>query len=346
MNSVIFTFTYFLLTFSFYTTSQAESDIFADFESRYKKMNKTSSNDSKKSKKKSFKVAILDLKLALLLHPLMKDYDFEIHSFIKPIPKNLNVPINFYLKNRVKESKAMVLKSKLRYKELMHEQITLQQKISSLVFNKNREIRKVISSNDKNVDQALENYRRNYQKKLKNFQLRKLGIIEDVRKTFTSSYGIHYMGPVQRDKKLKKIEKEIFKSAKKVLKAKGFSILLNGNFLEDIKKEAILKLAWVGANFNGVNALNFYLQRQHQVIDDEVQSYSKQNGSELFHPFYKNFNKIPAIFGKNYNNHLVLLGGSNITKATLQVLYKQYDKQDVINDILGFIQHIKASQHE
>ncbi|MCO4780883.1 MAG: hypothetical protein KC646_01060 [Candidatus Cloacimonetes bacterium] len=325
--------------------SIAESDIFTSFDNRYQEITNEPVQKNVQIPT-SNGIAVLDLKLALLLHPAMKDYNFTIHSFIKPIPKNLNVPINFYLKNRIKESSEMVLKSKKTYKDLRLKQLEVQQKISSLIYNKSSNIRKIMSSNRGDTESQLEKFRSDYQKKLKRYQLQKLSITKDIVNTFDTSYGIHYMTRTDRDRLLKKIEKEVLLAAKKVLNSQNLSVLLNGNYLEDVAPQTISKLAWVDKNFTGVNALSFYFQRQHQVIDDEIQSYSEQIGADLFDPYYKNLNKIPAIFGKNYNDQFILLGGKNITKATLQVLYQKYNKLNLIKDILSFVQKIKENQHE
>ncbi|MCJ8345008.1 hypothetical protein MJH12_05670 [bacterium] len=345
MKSLFFLHSFILL--SILTINHAESDIFADFENRYKEIDSHQEKKQQEAKNIALpNIGVLDLKLVLLLNPAMKDYNFDVHSFIKPIPKNLSVPINFYLKNRIKESKDMVLKSKRRYKDLLEEQLNLQQKISSLIFQNTNEVRYIMSSNRSDTEQKLEEYRSQYQKKLKRYQLRKLGINRDIRETFVSSFGIHYMSPAQRDKALNKIEKEVFWAAKKVLKAKNLSVLLNGNYLKNVNRQDVSQLAWTKSSFSGANALHFYLQRQHQVIDDQIQAYSNQSGGELFKPFYKNLVKVPSIFGKNYFNQFILLGGDNITKATLQVLYKKYNKLNVVKDILNFIQYIKENPYE
>lgn len=337
---------YLLCLLTLISQLSADSDLYKNFENRYKEINKPQTSKSNKVRSSSNGIAILDLKLALLFHPLMKDYNFTVHSFIKPIPKNLNVPINFYLKNRVKESRAMVLKSKQTYTDLQAEQLQVQQKISSMIYKKASNIRRIMSSSHSNTESELESFRSNYQQKLKQLQLRKLSITQDIVNTYSSSFGIHYMTRKERNKLLKTIEKEVLESAKIVLKSQKLSILLNGNYLENTTARDIPKLAWVDKNFNGVNALNFYFRRQHQVVDDEIQAYSAQGGADLFDPFYKNLNKVPSIFGKNYDNRFVLLGGKNITKATLQVLYKKHNKPNVVRDILSFIQKIKENKYE
>ncbi|MCJ8345751.1 hypothetical protein MJH12_09435 [bacterium] len=74
-------------------------------------LNQTIQDDSTKTKldlktirrtKFAAKVGLISLDLVYLFHPKMKNYNYVMNSFFREVPKNLSIPLTYYMKNKLK----------------------------------------------------------------------------------------------------------------------------------------------------------------------------------------------------------------------------------------------------
>jgi hypothetical protein len=66
----------------------------------------------------STKTGKADLRLILLFHPQMKDFIYQVGSFLKPIPESVSVDYRFYLKERQQDVDSKSREIPLKRKKL------------------------------------------------------------------------------------------------------------------------------------------------------------------------------------------------------------------------------------
>ena len=54
----------------------------------------------------------VNYKTLLLFHPRMKVYNFKVNNFYRPVPKDIKVPLKYYLEDRERRSAEQIKSSK------------------------------------------------------------------------------------------------------------------------------------------------------------------------------------------------------------------------------------------
>jgi hypothetical protein len=316
-------------TLAFFNASFS-ADIF-DFEKRlFQKTQKSSATQSSApaaNPAPSAGIAFVDMGTVLLFHPEMKTYNFKVHNFYRPIPKQISVPLDFYLSQRQKESLEMIQKYRTEHDNLKQKIQRLERVSQQELTEFDSKKRQILA--DGNGDtiarvQALqEQYNLRSQKLFEQISNARSSLSEIWEKT----YGNQFLRLEERSAKLKSIMKNVYDTLDLIRAKSGYAVILNNHFNLPPKSPELSPLMFFTNSYSGTNQLSDFLQSGSLKFRGDFKpgpDYYKQ----MLEPYWTHASEINGIFNFHEAGAFVLSGGKDITSEVLSSIYEQYNQAD------------------
>ncbi|MBT3786479.1 hypothetical protein HOF92_16000 [bacterium] len=153
-----------------------------------------------------------DFSLLLLFHPRMKDYNFRVRSFRAPLPKTLDVPAQFYLK-QMQEKRGAYLRALGTREELLRQSLArVVQELLSLKQDFQKKMAEITAKGGTKAQSAakiMEQTEDRYFESRLNFEQKQNQLKEDFAKWTESARVELYVPEDQRNNILQAISREV-----------------------------------------------------------------------------------------------------------------------------------------
>ena len=266
----------------------------------------------------------VNYKTLLLFHPRMKVYNFKINNFYRPIPRDVKVPLKYYLEDRERKSVNLIKSSRTAYENHNRKLLALHRDKNRVSANFKEQKRLLLR--DKFADTEAELIA--LDAKEDNTIAEITGKIQMTKKQmqdlYNQSFGIHYLSLDERRAEFKKIESEV-KQAIELIRQKQKLIFILNNQVGDF--DDILKPNPRMFNYSGfveMNNLWKFLHRTQVLDSGEFDDFRLGDDVKAMLSYYDRKTRIGSVFQLPSINQFVLAGGRDVTLQCLAEVYLKY----------------------
>ena len=305
--------------------------------SAFYKMKTSKENKEQPSKPSQITLGRVSMDLLFLLHPKMRDYNFAVDSFFKEIPRNLSVPVEFYLKDRHRNLQLFKQEFRKRHAQLLQEIKALENQVESARQEYIRANNNLLSDEQgKQSNISYETIEDKYWTKRSNLESQISVIKKQFDEWVENNNKDMFLNIEQRDLKMRQIITEVKKLVTNLAKSKNIDIVFNRNAKTLGSKNGLIDLAVKRFITDGYNPLK-------QLLNDEFFFGYKGTGTteeylQTFDKYLQNYDQVQNIFSKSYTQFDTLGKVEDLTLIALQEMFQQYKyPQKLISKILEVV---------
>jgi len=276
-------------------------------------------------------VGTCDYGLLLLLHPRMKDYNFQAQSFRAPLPSTLKVPVPYYLKAQQEKRGKFLRELGIKEEILRQNQDKLREKLRLLRMNFDQKVSEITrkGSSDGQVlaDMMEEAEDRYFQKRLELEE--RISSLSDKHKKWKDNHSVEiYLPEAQRNEILRAISQEIQALLEKLSQRHGIDVVLN----REIRVVKALPSAprkspdyYELAEYE--NAFSKFMDRPLAVGEGNA-AMSTRGMYRSLAAYFSNYREIHQYFKPVLSRHLFLGETKELTFEALNTLWSSYKFPD------------------
>ncbi|MCO4783141.1 MAG: hypothetical protein KC646_12525 [Candidatus Cloacimonetes bacterium] len=278
-------------------------------------------NTIKKSKF-SAKVGLVSLDLVYLFHPKMKNYNYLMNSFFTPIPKDLSIPLPYYLKNKLKAYKQYKKMYLVKESELQRSTIEIMKSLKRLK-------EEFLMSSE--TDLSTQEYRRqetNYWSERNILETKRKDLLENFEVWKSTNNKDFLMSNEERDQQSKQIVQEVQLIIDSIVEKDGLNFVFNidSDIYGRTKKSYDLPaktLFWQEYNDYSM-LLKDELYFNYKKRGETYQYYSALSAHFSYYP------KIKETFAQNFQSTAFVGKSQNISLKILKELFDRYGYSQTI----------------
>lgn len=281
---------------------------------------------------KDLRLGACDLNLVFLMHPRMRDYNFLVQSFRAPLPAKLNVPAEFYLKQRNDQRLAFLKQLDSRKALFEGSQKKLESQIKQLRMEFEREITSLKS--EPGAIRKIEIAEDRYFKSRMELEGQIQELVTNYRKWKAENTVEIYLPEPARNKLFRSISIEIQESLRKLSKTHGIDLIFN----KPLKNTRASPLT-PGNSFDYTTLANYenhfaLLMRRPMAVGEGNAALSTRGLYRSMAPYFSNYEQIFQYFKPVLSQHLFLGQGRDLTTEVLSHLWRKYKIPDAKIDAM------------
>lgn len=283
-----------------------------------------------KKSKFAAKVGLVSLDLVYLFHPKMKNYNYLMNSFFTPIPDDLSIPIEYYLKNKLGAYKGYKKEFLLKESEMQRELIVVSKSLEKL-----KENFLIDTSNDLSTYE-FRNKEKLYWKKRHQLEADRKKITTLFQTWQSKNNKDFLMSDEQRDIEAKNIVQEVQSIIDILVEQDQFNFVFNldSDIYGRAKKSYHLPnktMFWQEYNDYSM-LLKDELFFNYKKRGETYQYYAALSAHLSYYP------KIKETFSQNFQSSAFVGKSKNITLNVLNILFKKYSySHKMKTQLLGLI---------
>ena len=270
----------------------------------------------------------VDYKTLLLFHPAMRLYNFKVNNAYRPVPKNISVPLNFFLADREKKSVTQIRENQNMQTQARNQLKDLHSKSARLAREHQKQKNLLLRDKFANKEREFERLKREYQRELKEVQDEINATTEKIHRLYNESFGVHFLRIEERKSFLTAIEDEVLSTIEALRKEKKFLFILNNQVGHGFEPAKINTLAYRYTGFTGMNPLWKYLKRNQKLSSGENNSVRIGADVRDMQSMYDRSLDVSGIFQSPNLERFVLAGGVNLTLEVLEKIYQKHNYPD------------------
>ena len=309
----------------------------ADPLSGFYKVKTTQENKEQPTKSTQIRLGRVSMDLLFLMHPKMRNYNFAVDSFFKEIPRNLSIPIEFYLKDRNKNLKIFKKEFRKRHAQLLQEVKELETQVELARQEYIRANNNLLSDEqDKQSNISYETIEDKYWSRRSNLE----NEISAAKKRFDqwieNNNKDMFLSIKDRDLKMRQIVTEVKNLVTNIAQSKNIDMVFNRNAKTLGGKNGLIKLSKRRFITDGYNPLK-------QLLNDEFFFGYKGTGTaeeylQTFDKYLQNYDQVHHVFSKSYTQFDTLGKVEDLTLIALRKMFQQYKyPQKLISKILEVV---------
>lgn len=295
-------------------------------------------NKSEQTPKKStLRLGRVSMDLLFLLHPKMRGYNFAVDSFFKEIPKNLSIPVEFYLRDRYRSLKSFKQEFRKRHAQLLKEIKALESQVESARQEYIRANNNLLSNEQgKQANVSYETIEDQYWSRRSNLENEISAAKKRFDKWVENNNKDMFLSLKDRDLKMRQIVTEVRNLVTNIAQSKNIDMVFNRNAKTLGGKNGLIDLAEKRFITYGYNPLK-------QLLNDEFFFGYKGTGTteeylQTFDKYLQNYDQVQNVFSKSYTQFDTLGKVEDLTLIALQEMFQQYKyPQKLISKILEVV---------
>lgn len=292
---------------------------------------KTADPEKQKSKNDNdLNLGRVSMDLIFLLHPAMRDYNFAVDSFFKDIPKNLSIPVEFYIKDRHKAVQEFKGNFNQRYQQLEVELAELKQQIeiARQEYLKSNNALLTSQTPNKQANSRYESIENQYWLRRKDLETQ----IENVKNKFDEWVSNNskeiFLSIEERNRRLEKIITEIKSTITQLAQSRNIQLVFNRNAQTLGTRGRLFNLPEKRFITDQYNPLKRFLN------DEFFFGYEGRGASQeylhTFNNYLNNYNNIQEVFSQSYEQFDTLGKVEDLTLPSLKSIFDQYNYPDAL----------------
>ena len=277
------------------------------------------------SKQSGLDFGYVNYKTLLLFHPQMRTYNFKVNNFYRPVPKDLKVPLKFFLEDRERRSVSLIKRTKRDYDKHKRKLATLYETKSKVAADFVEQKRLLLRDKFANKEKELITLGDREKSALDNVSTQIEVTRERIKELYDRSFGIHYLRLDERQEAFSKIESGVRESIEIVRRKQHLVFVLNNQVGDLSKSFKLSSRMFEYPGFVEMNNLWKFLHRSKRLASGELDKIRLGDDTRSMIKFFNHQSNVGSIFQLPSINHFVLAGGKNITLRCLAEIYVKHE---------------------
>ena len=266
----------------------------------------------------------VNYKTLLLFHPRMKVYNFKVNNFYRPVPKDIKVPLKYYLEDRERRSAEQIKSSRTTHENYKRNLTALYRDKARVIANFKEQKRLLLRDKFADQDAELIVIAGKEDTAIAEVRSRIQSTKKQMKDLYNKSFGIHYLKLDERREEFKRIEFEV-KQAIETIRSKQKLIFVLNNQVGDLKgPEKPNPRMFNYTGFVDMNSLWKFFHRSSVLRSGELNESRLENDINEMLGYYNRHVNVGSIFQLPSLSKFVLAGGRDITLHCLAEIYSRY----------------------